>query len=507
MPASSISATFPKLSVVWTGQGSASLRDANICCCQGLGSKATWVRSRSLYQCPSGNQYCAHTGTGTPQSLVDQDDMGNSLRIAATAQRREEGSFYSSIEDVFSAQPVLVTDADWNLLRRTPHQANAITEYAPVIAAMTVNDDPALGSSSSESLESDTPDLKGKKSKLAQGAHLFPHNKTCAVAFGPTSEMAVGQNLINDTIETRTRKRHRLVVGVMENRASKRQKLRNSGLKHNILNKVRIKGQKEYMDNRPCMLIIPILSLAAVKAWKSGDPYYAVVCIGGNRDDQGRRVEPTADEVYADVFTELLPLCSRDPELFTAVELLTCFTKGIAQSLIDGEMFHGWYTNPEELQKLQVVQTKLINAGNRVHVPILNNDKTINPFRDFRVARIRFDADDNSLPSPPDPFLLATKAAIIWSWRNGEKLLPGCFTPEEEECSECDRMQEYAKHLHETRIRPCNHIKIAQGLGLEADETTEFLLGRHLKEQHEKPDQEDAKVLGYTQTRSCTMRS
>ena len=399
--------------------------------------------------------------------------MGNALNIAATAQRREEGVYYSSIEDVFCAQPAVVTAADWNVLRRTPQQADSIAEYAPVIGAMNVDDDPALGSSRSESLGSEIPDLKGKRSKVAQGAHLLPHNKTCAVAFGPASEMAVGQNLQGDTLQIRTRKRHRLVVGVLENVASKRQKRHNSGLKHNVLNKVRIKGQKEYMDNRPCMLIIPILSLATTKAWKSGDPYSAMVCIGGHKDDQGN-MESSAEEVYADVFTELLPLCSRDPELSVAVDLLSSFTKGLAHSLIDGEMFDGWHTNPAELQKLQAVRTKLINAGNRVNVPTLN--RNIDLFRHFRVAKIRFDAADNSLPNPPDPFLLTVKAAVIWSWRNGEKLLPGCFVPEEEECSECDRMQEYADHLYEKKIRPHNHLKIAQGLGLAADEKTEFLL-------------------------------
>ena len=77
-----------------------------------------------------------------------------------------EGVYYSSIEDVFSSQPAVVTAADWNVLRRTPQQANSISEYAPVIGAMNIDDDPALGSSRSESLGSEIPDLKGKSSCL-----------------------------------------------------------------------------------------------------------------------------------------------------------------------------------------------------------------------------------------------------------------------------------------------------------------------------------------------------
>ena len=108
-----------------------------------------------------------------------------------------------------------------------------------------------------------------------------------------------------------------------------------------------------------------------------------------------------------------------------------------------------------------------------MHIPRLKMRRNI--FQEFRVAKIRFDADDNTLPNPPDPYLLAVKAAIIWSWRNGEKLLPGCLVSEEDECSECDEMQEYADRLHQERIRPCNHLKIARGLGLKVDEKTEFI--------------------------------
>lgn len=394
--------------------------------------------------------------------------MGNALSRTATSVDREDGVYYSRIEDVFRPALVAFNAADWERLRRSPQQASLITEYGPVTDAMDVNDDPALGSSRSDSLGADIRDMKGKKSGVAQGAHLFPHNKTCAVAFGPASEMAVGQNLSGDTLLVRTKKRHRLVVGDLETVGSnKRQKRINSGLKHNILNKLKVKGQKEFMDNRPCMLIVPLLSVDETKAWKSGQPYAALVCIGAHRDERGNILDYSAAEVYADVFTELLPLCARDPDLVRAVELLSCFTRGLAHSLVTGDMFHDWDTNAAERQKLEAVQTKLIHAGNRVHVPILNDRRNL--FQDFRVAKIQFDATDNSLPNPPDPFLLAVKAAIIWSWRNGEKLLPGCFFPEEDECSECERVQEYADQLYQERIRPSDLSKIAHGLGLESN--------------------------------------
>ena len=87
-----------------------------------------------------------------------------------------------------------------------------------------------LGSSHSESPGSEILDLKGKLSKLAQRAHLFPTTRLLPLPL--VQRAAVGQHFHGDTL---------LVLGYD---ASKRQKRHNSGLKHNVFNKVRIRGQK-----------------------------------------------------------------------------------------------------------------------------------------------------------------------------------------------------------------------------------------------------------------------
>lgn len=383
-----------------------------------------------------------------------------------SAEARNKGRYYSTIDDVWNSVPEQLRPVDWGALRRTPEQANRILPYGPIIAGMDVDDDPALGSSRSESLDSTIPDVTGGSSKTAQGAHFVPHNKTCAVAFGPAAEMALGQNLKDD--EECTKKRHRLVVGVQEERGSKRQKKAGTGLKHSNLNKLRIKGQKEYMDNRPCLLIVPLLSLEQTKAWKNGDPYSALLCAGGFDTGVGgaANLNVSSEVVYKDTVIEFLPRCTRE-DLELATGLLSAFTKGLAQSLSTGECFDEWDTNPAERRKLENVQN---NLNGQVHIPRLR-DRHL--FQSLRVAKLRFDPADKALPNPPDPFLLVLKAAIIWSWRNGEKLLPGCFIPEEDQWSEGDElMHEYEERLRQGNIRPSDHLKVARGLGL--DETTVF---------------------------------
>lgn len=233
-----------------------------------------------------------------------------------------------------------------------------------------------------------------------------------------------------------------------------------------MLNKLRIKGQKEYMENRPCLIIVPLLSLEATKEWKRGEAYSALLRVGGY--DGGGDLTAASEDVYKDTCIEFLPPCTRE-ELVRATDLLACFTKGLAQSLFTSECFEDWNTNPAEQIKLENVRNKLTRT-NQVHISHL---RETNWFRPLRVAKVSFDANNEGLPNPPDPYLLAVKATIIWSWRNGEELLPGCFIPENDEWSERDEIaREFEERLDNDTFRPSSHLKIASGLGLDVDETT-----------------------------------
>jgi hypothetical protein len=56
-------------------------------------------------------------------------------------------------------------------------------------------------------------------------------------------------------------------------------KLPNVGIKHFPTNRIRLVAQKEYFDNSPCIIIVPILSVDEVKNWK-GEAYDALVLAG-----------------------------------------------------------------------------------------------------------------------------------------------------------------------------------------------------------------------------------
>jgi hypothetical protein len=46
-----------------------------------------------------------------------------------------------------------------------------------------------------------------------------------------------------------------------------------------VSNKIRIAAQKEYFDNHPRVLIVPVMDLETIKSW-NGEGYKAVVMVG-----------------------------------------------------------------------------------------------------------------------------------------------------------------------------------------------------------------------------------
>ena len=56
--------------------------------------------------------------------------------------------------------------------------------------------------------------------------------------------------------------------------SKKKSRLRHTGIKHLVSNRIRLDNQARYLDNAPCILIVPVMSLEAMKNW-NGDKYDA----------------------------------------------------------------------------------------------------------------------------------------------------------------------------------------------------------------------------------------
>ena len=74
-------------------------------------------------------------------------------------------------------------------------------------------------------------------------------------------------------------------------------------------------------------------------------------------------------------------------------------------------------------------------------------------------------------------FCLQSRSPSFGVGETEKSYSPGVSFLRRGNAAECDRMQEYAdRPLYGKKLRPFNHLKIAEDLGLATDEKTAFLL-------------------------------
>jgi hypothetical protein len=206
---------------------------------------------------------------------------------------------------------------------------------------------------------------------------------------------------------------------------------------------IRLKGQAAYLDKLPCLLIVPILTLDKVKAWKGG-PYDALVLAGEHRSERaGTAPFPT---VCMDVGmnTKGGREANRE-EIEAGRTLLTSFLLGMAYSLKCRTPDRDQHLTQDQLDELNRYRGKFPADAKRVLVPVPNPNAP-DPLRvrvvEFGSASAGADGGDDDatttaevaskakdksdkkkLHPAPDPLLLAVRAAINWSRRRGQPLL------------------------------------------------------------------------------------
>jgi hypothetical protein len=177
-----------------------------------------------------------------------------------------------------------------------------------------------------------------------------------------------------------------------------------------------------------------------VKNWKPEQPYW-VACFVGTW------VSRTAVETNNYWWSQITSNIETEPnkrkkckpkDIANAVDLLTSYTKAHADVLtgrgggVDPttgkgarnytpiDLFHG---DSDQLAALLEVQKELVLTGT-VRVPTYEAGK--------KAVLMKVNLTEESTGGCiPDPALLASKAAINWSFRRGQKLLPTCGKPEE----------------------------------------------------------------------------
>jgi hypothetical protein len=224
------------------------------------------------------------------------------------------------------------------------------------------------------------------------------------------------------------------------------------GMKHFSTNRIRI-FQKMFLDEYPCVLIIPILTHEQVIGWK-GDGYDAIV-LAGDWADFGI----TADHVYSGMSyvkkneVETLPFASEieceearalleQMILYVCMELLnSSYAYDFVRTNVTDDLPEGTSNNKRErIQRVQQIHIDMWKsaideiATNGVPVPKSVPIPSGSSWDDtMHVRKISFAKSviskeytgTEGMHPAPDPILLLAKAASTWMIRERLYILPG----------------------------------------------------------------------------------
>ncbi len=255
-------------------------------------------------------------------------------------------------------------------------------------------------------------DIFGYPDTFSPLGYLIPNSVVQASLYDDVVTWALGltpENLANDPNSPLSEEaiwiiKQRIIHGVKPVEGV--EEIPFKGIKHSPYNKIRLKGHKEYLDNRPCVVIVPTLSLEQVKAW-DGEGYSAVVLAS---EWEGA---PIAHVCRGIGMIDLGPLANAD-EFELARKLLEQVLCGLAFSL--------FRDRPFLTEKSAALLSKLrsnFSVPGRIKVPARINGGPVFP----PIRKVPFGHEEGQHP-PPDPLLLAVRAAVVWSKQNGEQLLP-----------------------------------------------------------------------------------
>jgi hypothetical protein len=192
------------------------------------------------------------------------------------------------------------------------------------------------------------------------------------------------------------------------------------GIKHFTTNRIRLKNQQLYLDQYPCLIIVPVMDVPSVKGW-DGDGYDAIILAGGFKDISPYDVyqEICANygiDLTAETYKQNLASkdqCEKARFLFEIAIL--CFCNSFCKFKYDCRE-----ESTTECNKVKSARDKLLIEGS-VLVPLETKWS-----KETNIRLIKFNRFDNVNNPAPDPVLLLAKSVSNWLKRNDLVALPGC---------------------------------------------------------------------------------
>ena len=271
-------------------------------------------------------------------------------------------------------------------------------------------------------------------------AHLVPASPLHASLYADVAKLVFG---LTDTVAAEVvQKAIHGCAGKPKGAPKLGHRHHHTGLKHFIVNKLRLRNQATHFDglhnSHPSVLIVPIRTVEDAREWK-GEGYEAVVLI-----DSKSRLIKDKHAVVSAIRMQELGETATSLEIGRARRLLAETVKLLAKLLQDNvEADHSFFTDKhKKLLNEHYGALLVVDGSRRVSIPYHPDDN----YEDKKVRKIRFVGQFDHGHPAPDPMLLAIKAAICWSTFHNERLLAGGAV--EDDISERSaEAEEYFLHL------------------------------------------------------------
>ena len=324
---------------------------------------------------------------------------------------RIDGEFFTVLESIcVTDELVPIEPSHFDVIKRSPSEGNKLYPTTADERLLESCEESMSERSDSTNTNQTTTTVDFLWNEQGERAHLFSNAPVCHAAYFRLAQAASGF-FVEDYA-----KRRKLLNGMK----GRTRRLRGSGIKHSKYNKFHLFLQKELVDaTPPSLIIIPLMSLSQIKAWNGANSYEAMVLPCGMQ----------APYAAAQALKYVRSTCTQK-EVQDGVEILNAFVKDIAGSLLDKEhdVLEDFNLSVGDTKDISAVTWKKLveylrgSDSPSYPVPSLKDDLD---WAKIYVAKGTFSRDTSCLP---DPFLLATKAAINYSSHVRMKLMPACAT-------------------------------------------------------------------------------
>eukprot|EP00531_Pseudo-nitzschia_arenysensis_P003973 CAMPEP_0116150292 /NCGR_PEP_ID=MMETSP0329-20121206/19462_1 /TAXON_ID=697910 /ORGANISM="Pseudo-nitzschia arenysensis, Strain B593" /LENGTH=486 /DNA_ID=CAMNT_0003646781 /DNA_START=162 /DNA_END=1622 /DNA_ORIENTATION=- len=224
-------------------------------------------------------------------------------------------------------------------------------------------------------------------------AHLVPASSQNANTYWFVADFLFGYN------EKRSwEKKKRLIHGTNN---TEQERFKNTGIKHSVPNKIMLAGQRKHFDERPNVVIIPILTVEEAKTWIGG-AYDAIVLIdASNRDRRDIELSTIGSDTHFKQ-GDLTNLATK-AEVQKAHALVKKYTNAIIGAQ---RHFAPTESRIDDKGKPNAVDS-LFDSKN-----IQYSDTELSWKGEPKVRKIGFTSHSEEGHPAPDPILLVTRAAV-----------------------------------------------------------------------------------------------